>query len=178
MYCSLLTFYTHKDQHSSSMDRRKSHVAAGPSVSLGLWDRPLTISPRLKTLLKDQHFVSNWHEQQTADSQHDSLLIPKVLDAQVDLFEALCQDLEEKCNSGESLSQSKSGGRTASNGSDGFWPNESWTIEILNFKELNSKRGCIESTFCRQQKKRNCSVLAERRFHGLAVSILVGKKTF
>jgi hypothetical protein len=29
------------------MDRRESHVAAGPSGRLGLEDRPLTISPKI-----------------------------------------------------------------------------------------------------------------------------------
>jgi hypothetical protein len=43
-------FFYHNSS-SSLEDRRKSHVAAGPSVRLGLWDRPLTISPKLKTLL-------------------------------------------------------------------------------------------------------------------------------
>jgi hypothetical protein len=44
---------------SSFVDCRKSHVAAGPSERLGLQDRPLAISPKLKTLLSSSRVRSS-----------------------------------------------------------------------------------------------------------------------
>jgi hypothetical protein len=49
-----LAFIFLSSSSSSCMDRRESHVAAGQCGRLGLQDRPLTVSPKLKAPLSGQ----------------------------------------------------------------------------------------------------------------------------